>query len=202
MPSGLEKISGLENGSLGDPSKWLKNPKSDSSGASQGKKDKDKDKKDKNSQDIQCHECSWFGHIRAKCPNYKKSKGKAINVTLSDELDSDDFDKAIDKKGNYVTTTTSTRSGSGSSVDDTLDHKESSTYDCDEEVDLQVAYKKLFKECTKSLRRCIACLGLHLVSYSSALEHVICIFIFHCIGFVLVCFSVLLSFRFFFLIQK
>jgi len=32
-----------------------------------------------------CFECSGFGHIRADCGNLKKSKGKAYNVTLSDE---------------------------------------------------------------------------------------------------------------------
>jgi hypothetical protein len=33
-----------------------------------------------------CFECSGFGHIRADCRNLKKGKGKAYNVTLSDEL--------------------------------------------------------------------------------------------------------------------
>jgi hypothetical protein len=32
-----------------------------------------------------CFECSSFGHIRADCGNLKKGKGKAYNVTLSDE---------------------------------------------------------------------------------------------------------------------
>jgi hypothetical protein len=32
-----------------------------------------------------CFECSGFGHIRADCGNLKKGKGKACNVTLSDE---------------------------------------------------------------------------------------------------------------------
>jgi hypothetical protein len=32
-----------------------------------------------------CFECSGFGHIRADCGNLKKGKGKAYNVTLSDE---------------------------------------------------------------------------------------------------------------------
>jgi hypothetical protein len=34
-----------------------------------------------------CFECSGFGHIRADCGNLKKGKGKAYNVTLSDELE-------------------------------------------------------------------------------------------------------------------
>jgi hypothetical protein len=32
-----------------------------------------------------CFECWGFGHIRADCGNLKKGKGKAYNVTLSDE---------------------------------------------------------------------------------------------------------------------
>jgi hypothetical protein len=32
-----------------------------------------------------CYECSGFGHIWADCGNLKKGKGKAYNVTLSDE---------------------------------------------------------------------------------------------------------------------
>jgi len=32
-----------------------------------------------------CFECSGFWHIRADCGNLKKGKGKAHNVTLSDE---------------------------------------------------------------------------------------------------------------------
>jgi hypothetical protein len=32
-----------------------------------------------------CFECSGFGHIRADCGNLKNGKGKAYNVTLSDE---------------------------------------------------------------------------------------------------------------------
>jgi len=36
-----------------------------------------------------CFECSGFGHIRADCGNLKKGKGKAYNVTLSDESEED-----------------------------------------------------------------------------------------------------------------
>jgi hypothetical protein len=32
-----------------------------------------------------CFECSGFGYLRADCGNLKKGKGKAYNVTLSDE---------------------------------------------------------------------------------------------------------------------
>jgi hypothetical protein len=37
-----------------------------------------------------CFECSRFGHIRADCGNLKKGKGKAYNVTLSDELEEEE----------------------------------------------------------------------------------------------------------------
>jgi hypothetical protein len=36
-----------------------------------------------------CLECSGFGHIRVNCGNLKKGKGKAYNVTLSDESEED-----------------------------------------------------------------------------------------------------------------
>jgi hypothetical protein len=37
-----------------------------------------------------CFECSGFKHIRADCWNLKKGKGKAYNVTLSDELEEEE----------------------------------------------------------------------------------------------------------------
>jgi hypothetical protein len=43
----------------------------------------EEDKKDPRGS--QCFECSGFRHIRADCGNLKKGKGKAYNVTLSDE---------------------------------------------------------------------------------------------------------------------
>jgi hypothetical protein len=38
----------------------------------------------------QCFECSGFGHIRTECANLKKLKGKAFNVTLSDESEKEE----------------------------------------------------------------------------------------------------------------
>jgi hypothetical protein len=35
-------------------------------------------------------ECSWFGHIQADYGNLKKGKGKAYNVTLSDESEEEE----------------------------------------------------------------------------------------------------------------
>jgi hypothetical protein len=37
-----------------------------------------------------CFECSGFGHIRADCENLKRGKGKAYNVTLSDESEEEE----------------------------------------------------------------------------------------------------------------
>jgi hypothetical protein len=38
----------------------------------------------------QCFECSGFGHIKTKCTNMKKLKGKAFNATLSDESEKEE----------------------------------------------------------------------------------------------------------------
>jgi hypothetical protein len=38
----------------------------------------------------QCFECSGSGHIKIECANLKKLKGKAFNVTLSDESEKDE----------------------------------------------------------------------------------------------------------------
>jgi len=37
-----------------------------------------------------CFECLGFGHIRANCGNLKQGKGKAYNVTLSDESEEEE----------------------------------------------------------------------------------------------------------------
>lgn len=46
--------------------------------------------------------------------------------------------------GNYITSTASMRSGSGSSMNETLDHEESSQDDSDEEVDFASCIQKSF----------------------------------------------------------
>lgn len=56
---------------------------------------------------VQCHECTRYGDIRAECPKYKKSKDKVMNVTLSDE--SNESEK---RKGNFIALTTSMKSAS------------------------------------------------------------------------------------------
>jgi len=37
------------------------------------------------SERFKCFECSKYSHLRNECPNFKRNKGKALNVTLSDE---------------------------------------------------------------------------------------------------------------------
>jgi hypothetical protein len=82
-----------------------------------------KGKKEKNTPGIKCQGCLGFGHITADCPNYKRSKGKTMNVTLRDES-SDDTNQPNDK-GSFMAFTASLKSGDGSSVDDTHDQGES-----------------------------------------------------------------------------
>jgi len=38
---------------------------------------------------VKCFECLGYGHLRNECPNFKRNKGKALNVTLSDESNSE-----------------------------------------------------------------------------------------------------------------
>lgn len=44
-----------------------------------------KEEEKKDPKRLICFECSGFGHIQASCGNLKKGKGKAYNVTLSNE---------------------------------------------------------------------------------------------------------------------
>jgi hypothetical protein len=81
-----------------------------------------------------CFECSGFGHIRAECGNLKKGKGKAYNVTLSDESEEDapESDKFLAFVAPYI-------------------EEEDSYYSehSDNEVELKEAYKTLYKEFEK-----------------------------------------------------
>jgi hypothetical protein len=56
---------------------------------------KEEDKKDPRGP--RYFECSGFGHIRADCGNLRKGKGKAYNVTLSDEseVEAPEFEKYL-----------------------------------------------------------------------------------------------------------
>jgi hypothetical protein len=87
--------------------------------------------------------------LRADCPNYKRSKGKVMNAILSDESDFDESDKLVDKYDNFMDFTAFVGSGSELSFHPTLDHGDSIHDGSNKEVNLQVVYNKLFKECTK-----------------------------------------------------
>lgn len=91
--------------------------------------------------------------IQSECPNYNKSKGKAMNMTLSDELDSNDSDKPTDKNGNFMAFTAFVKSSGESSEYASPDMGESSEDDYDDGDDLQVAYTKFFEKCIEKKKR-------------------------------------------------
>jgi hypothetical protein len=99
------------------------------------------------SHEVKCYECGGVGHIRANCGNLIKSKGKAFNVTQSDESDQEEKAENV---ANYV--------AFGVSYDSQDDASESNSLDSDygicdneseEEGDLQDAYNHLFSEYSK-----------------------------------------------------
>jgi hypothetical protein len=51
------------------------------------------------SREVKCYECGGVGHIHADCGNLIKSKGRAFNVTQSDESDQEEKDENV---ANYV----------------------------------------------------------------------------------------------------
>ena len=55
-----------------------------------------------NSMGPQCFGCQGYGHMKSECPTYLKSKGKAMDVTLSDGEVSND-EPECDKDGNFIT---------------------------------------------------------------------------------------------------
>jgi hypothetical protein len=99
------------------------------------------------SREVKCYECGGVGHIRADCGNLIKSKGRAFNVTQSDESDQEEKAENV---ANYV--------AFGVSYDSQDDASESKSLDgdygiCDneseEEGDLQEAYNHLYSEYSK-----------------------------------------------------
>ncbi|KAI5568935.1 hypothetical protein BDE02_12G046400 [Populus trichocarpa] len=51
---------------------------------------------------VKCFECSGYDHLRSECLNFKRNKGKALNVTLSDESDSKNSNSSSDNKFAFV----------------------------------------------------------------------------------------------------
>ncbi|XP_050266621.1 uncharacterized protein LOC126710249 [Quercus robur] len=53
---------------------------------------------------IVCYECNGHGHLKKKCPNYLRGKGKAYATTLSDSDSSNsDSEESCDGEGSYST---------------------------------------------------------------------------------------------------
>jgi hypothetical protein len=99
------------------------------------------------SREVKCYECGGVGHIRADCGNLINSKGRAFNVTESDESDQEEKAENI---ANYVAFGVSY-----DSQDDASEFKSlKSDYGiCDneseDEGDLQEAYNHLYSEYNK-----------------------------------------------------
>ncbi|KAG2708636.1 hypothetical protein I3760_05G201700 [Carya illinoinensis] len=108
------------------------------------------EKKDK----VQCHECSGYDHIRIECPNFKKNKGKALNVTLSDISDSESSNSYSDDEKSFMAFSTIvndfpeiTLTKSESSCD--YIDSNVSIVDADQELSLQEAYNDVCEEVIK-----------------------------------------------------
>jgi hypothetical protein len=107
----------------------------------------DENQKDKLSCGCKCHECGGISHIHVDCGNLINSKGKAFNVTQSDESDKEEKAENV---ANYV--------AFGISYDSEHEISESNSLDSErgicnnelkEECDLKNAYNNLFMECIK-----------------------------------------------------
>ncbi|MCI04313.1 gag-protease polyprotein [Trifolium medium] len=62
------------------------------------------DEKENQGKGVQCHECEGFGHIRLECATYLKKQKKSLNVSWSDEEDSEcEFDNESTKQVNAMT---------------------------------------------------------------------------------------------------
>jgi hypothetical protein len=101
----------------------------------------------KPSHEVKCYECGGVGHIRVDCGNLIKSKGRAFNVTQSDESDKEDKDEIV---ANYV--------AFGASYDSEHEANESNSLDSDYDIcdneseekgDLRNAYNNLYLEYSK-----------------------------------------------------
>ncbi|KAG2718398.1 hypothetical protein I3760_03G218400 [Carya illinoinensis] len=109
-----------------------------------------KEKSDK----VKCHECSGYGHIRIECPNFKKSKGKALNVTLSDSSESETSSSSSDYDNTFVAFSTVVNDFSdieltkSESDDDNSDSEVALVVD-DHELSLQEAYNDVCEEVIK-----------------------------------------------------
>jgi hypothetical protein len=91
-----------------------------------------------------CHERGGIGHIQANCGNLRNSKGKAFNVTQSDESEDDDSEDDEEVNVNYLAFTASYTNEYDNSSEQIGVENES-----DDEQDLQTAYNQMFQEFNK-----------------------------------------------------
>jgi hypothetical protein len=82
-------------------------------------------------------ECSSFGHIRTECANLKKQKGKAFNVTLSDESEKEEETPEEEKFLAFVT------------PHEEKEDSQSYYFENSEEEDMQLAYQLQYVEFLK-----------------------------------------------------
>ena len=85
--------------------------------------------------------------MKQECPTYLKSNGKskALTTTLSDTKPKDDFDNEDDGILNAFTATVNSTDGIVEDVDEEEELVESKFKKMDDQDDIHIAYKKLYK---------------------------------------------------------
>ena len=76
---------------------------------------------------VKCFECSGYDHLRSECLNFKRYKGKALNVTLNDESDSKNSNSSSDNKFAFV--------AFSDTVNKSIDMKQTVEISCDSDTD-------------------------------------------------------------------
>ena len=125
---------------------------------------KKKDGKDSQSlQGIVCYECNSHGHLKKKCPNYLRAKGKVFATTLSDSKSSNsNTEGECDSEGNYrafmAITSIDSKDDLSNLVNELGDHSKGEEVEDSEDEDvcqnegennLQEAYDLLLEDCGK-----------------------------------------------------
>ena len=94
-----------------------------------------------------CFRCQGFGHMKQECPTYLKTigKSKALVATLSNTKLEDDSDNEDNGILNAFTTTVNPTEGTIEDVDVGEDLVDSKFEKMDDQDDIHIAYKKLYK---------------------------------------------------------
>lgn len=118
--------------------------------------DSEKQNKDKSEQKdkIKCHECSEHGHIRIECPNFKRNKSKALNVTLSDGSEYENFSSSSEDKTLFIAFSVVVSEFSDVNLTKSVSNDDDSDSEValvvvDHELSLQEAYNDLCEEVVK-----------------------------------------------------